>query len=244
MLTVVTDRGRVRDHNEDAIGIDGWVLYGEAAGVLELRLDASRPSTIAVCDGMGGHLAGEFASRMAAELLTTDLGLASSERASRDADTVRPLLAQRVQDVADDINAIGDTHEEMKGMGTTTAGVVVLGDGGLLAFNVGDSTVLRCADGRPTLLSVADVGFGGGLTQALGAIHVPLSVHTSVVDPVPGSAVVLCSDGLTDLVSAEVVAKALDDGRPDRDVARELVDLACELGGHDNITVAIVRFAE
>ncbi|NLU83327.1 PP2C family serine/threonine-protein phosphatase [Rhodococcus sp. HNM0569] len=243
LLTVVTDLGRVRDHNEDAVGVDGWALHGEHGRVLQVRIARGSGSTVVVCDGMGGHLAGEVASRLAAEILSAPLDPEGRDGAA-------DALAARAQAVADQLNRMGEDDEAFSGMGTTAAGVHLAADGSVLAFNVGDSTVLRCADGEARELSEPDVGYGGGLTQALGATRAPLDVHVTPVECGADIAVVMCSDGLTDLVSHEAVAQALrlgdadDRASSDTETAVALVRLACELGGHDNITIAILRFAD
>ena len=67
---VATDKGLVRERNEDAAAVDGWVLQHDTGAPTELVLDGSGAHRLAVCDGMGGHLGGATASLMAAQELT------------------------------------------------------------------------------------------------------------------------------------------------------------------------------
>jgi protein phosphatase len=232
-----TDVGRVRSGNEDAFLADLPVL--------------------AVADGMGGHAAGEVASALTVAALSDLAGRADLSVE----DVVRQLgrANERILDSARD-------HPEQEGMGTTVAGVALLGggagadDGGprWAVFNVGDSRVyeqdasglVQVTVDHSLVQELVDVGVltaqeaarhpsRNVVTRSLGREPmVDVSVTTRPVTP--GQRLVVCSDGLSDeLDPAEL--EAVLRSCPDADqAARALVQAALEAGGHDNVTVLVV----
>ena len=225
-----TDPGRVRRRNEDAF-------------VLE-------PPLFAVADGMGGAQAGEVASRLAA----------AAFREYREADELAP--EERVQAIIKEANRrIYDrarTDSEVSGMGTTVT-AALLTDGRVVIGHVGDSRAYRIRDGRLEQLTedhslVADLMRSGRLTpeeaeghpqrsvitRALGTDS-DVDVDTLLIEAEEGDLFLLCSDGLSTMVSdADVLAtvaraKSLDEA------ARNLVRAANSGGGEDNVTVVLFR---
>lgn len=227
-----TSVGRVRDHNEDDLIADGTVY--------------------AVADGMGGHAAGEVASRIAVEALAA----LAEHPATRPAD-VAAVLAEANRRIL----ASQDADPEQRGMGTTVSGLTVVDAGGRahwVVFNVGDSRVYRLADNRmhqvtrdhsevrelidAGLLDAADAAthpLRNVITRSLGT-EPAAEPDTWVLPPTPGERFVVCSDGLSnELDDREIMLIARSHDDPD-EAARALVDAAVRAGGRDNVTVVVV----
>lgn len=226
-----SDTGR-RSNNEDA-----WVASPELG-------------FYAVADGMGGYEGGEVASRMAVETLLAyferlgadGIDLENDEDGARD----QMRMAIRMADRAVQRAAVGDLRQ----MGTTLVCMLVRGSRALLA-HVGDSRIYRAREGELALLTrdhslVAEMeaaGLSAGahlshvITQALGQ-GPAARPDLRVVDVLPGDRFLLCTDGLTDVMSLGEIADGLSRRRG---VARALVDAAYDLGSMDNITALVVR---
>ena len=225
-----TDPGRVRRRNEDAFIVD--------------------PPLFAVADGMGGAQAGEVASRLAA----------AAFREYRDADALAP--EERVQAIIKEANRrIYDrarTDSEVSGMGTTVT-AALLTDGRVVIGHVGDSRAYRIRDGRLEQLTddhslVADLMRSGRLTpeeaeghpqrsvitRALGT-DPDVDVDTLVVEAVAGDLFLLCSDGLSTMVSDADVLRTVEGAGTLDEAARDLVRAALSGGGEDNVTVVLFR---
>ena len=241
----LTDVGRVRARNEDSVAVDA------ALGLL------------VVADGMGGHNAGDVASRMAVEgvLAAMQRDAAASpgggaDGAAVDDDAQRLLAALRHANDAI-YDAAGEDYER-SGMGTTVV-AVWLRSTGLLAAHVGDSRLYRLRGGaiepltrdRTQVQDLVDRGIltpaqarvsgrRNMLSRALGTyreVEIDCAAHPCA----PGDVYLLCSDGLTNMVEDGEIA-AIVVGSPSLDEATDrLVALANERGGRDNITVALAR---
>jgi PPM family protein phosphatase len=211
-VAVRTEVGHVRSRNEDALLV-----------ALDDRL-------LAVCDGLGGHPAGDVASATAVESLR-----ASAPSAATSADAlVDALRAAHVAVVA----AAGEELDRT-GMATTVV-AATLGDGTATVAHVGDSRAyLRDPDGALTQVT-RDHGMGGYITQALGLDR---DVEPDVVEvpTPPGARLLLCSDGLSNMLDADSIGTLL--GRGDAQEACDaLVDEALGRGGLDNVTVVLAAF--
>ncbi|WP_256793121.1 PP2C family serine/threonine-protein phosphatase [Terrabacter sp. Ter38] len=229
---LATDVGRVRAHNEDSACMQGTVYV--------------------VADGMGGHAAGEVASRIAAETV--------GELAERSVVQVRDIVAQ-VGEANRRILASAARHPEQTGMGTTVTGLALVSVGGSrhwAVFNIGDSRVYRRLDGRLSQVTVdhsevwelVERGLitpeqahrhpgRNVVTRSLGRDPMGV-VDTWVFPPYPGEAFVICSDGLSNELTLEEIEAVLAD-HPDADeAATELVRRAVEAGGRDNVTAIVV----
>ena len=240
-VAALTHVGLRRRANEDCIAVDGRILCEpmERPEVSCHRLDG--PSAFAVADGMGGHPAGEVASRSAIEFLVSHLDGTGADRA-------------RVADLLRDTNRF--LFEEMArcpqwyGMGTTLAGVVASAER-LIAFNVGDSRVYRIEDGGLEQVSVDDseavnLGFlfnrvsARVLSQCLGGFPESggeIFPHVAELALRPGSRFLVCSDGLYDMLSDSTIARCLDED-PERSV-QTLFEAAMAEGGVDNISIVL-----
>ncbi|MCB2174684.1 MAG: protein phosphatase 2C domain-containing protein [Actinomycetales bacterium] len=227
-----TDCGPFRRLNEDAL-----LAY---------------PPLFVVADGMGGHDAGEVASRIAVEEAGQLAG--RPEVTADDVHTIVRAISARVRAVVPDGRTVG----------TTFAGVgIARHEGGSywLVFNIGDSRVYRYADAGLTQISVdhsvVQELVDRGVIGAAEALHHPdRHVITRAIgtgpDPDPdywlipaGAAdrMLVCTDGLTDELADDEIAELLASS-PDPQVAAErLVDAAVERGGRDNVTAIVVDVA-
>jgi PPM family protein phosphatase len=230
---VATDTGLHRDHNEDAY--------------------LARPTLFAVADGMGGHQAGEVASAIAIAVL--DRTAVLTEFTAED-------LAAAVLQAHDEIAATAAVEIGRAGMGTTVTGLAVVTAGGSehwAVFNVGDSRVYRLAGGVLAQVTVdhsevEELVASGRLdreqarsdrrrniiTRSLGSDERPL-VDMWVFPPSPGEQFLICSDGLTGELSDDRIADLMLGAASAREAAAVLVAAAVEAGGHDNVTVIVVR---
>src|SRR6476646_8438294 len=226
-----TDVGRVREGNEDAYLVD------DAMGL------------VAVADGMGGHRAGEVASATALEAL-------------RSAITHGRPLRESMQDANEAVFTKSLTDEELRGMGTTLTAATLVTGGTVLVGHVGDSRAYLLHDGELRQVTVdhslvEELVREGRLTADEAAVHpqrsiltralgVDASVEVDVypVELVPGDRLLLCSDGLTGMVQAEVIAATLRREEDPARAATQLVDAANSAGGEDNITVVVVAVTD
>ena len=237
----LSDVGSVRDNNEDR-----W--FADPAAGLFL-----------VADGLGGHAAGEVAAQMAVEELP---GLVASRR-SLFATMSDVRLARSLAAILRALNrriwCEGQANEAHRGMGTTAVFVVVLDDTVIVA-SVGDCRLyLHRADALHLLThdhSLAQYLLDNGMIEAddprLPFARRQLLQHLGMATPpvpflrkltlAPGDRLLLCSDGLTDMVVDAEIGNALR--REPRPVAacKELIDMAKLVGGRDNITTVLVDF--
>jgi PPM family protein phosphatase len=231
-----TDTGLVRDLNEDAIFVND--------------------SLAVVADGMGGHAAGEVASAMAVDLLVDEF-------------LHRPTVEglQRAIEAAND-QIIADAREtpEHFGMGTTVIAVGLTEDAhgvtSATLFNVGDSRAYQLRDGALRQLSedhsVAEEWVRmGRLTPEEAAVHprrhqltrtlgVEETVEVDVMSVIasPGDRLLLCSDGLSNELSPEIIAQLASGPMPLEEAVGALIDAARSAGGRDNISAVLLEFDE
>ncbi|MBW2529128.1 MAG: cyclic nucleotide-binding domain-containing protein [Deltaproteobacteria bacterium] len=247
-IHAATDVGQKRDHNEDNYLVDR-----------ELGL-------CIVCDGMGGHAAGEVASSMAvrgvhAELrrfVETQRQLA--EQGLRREVTTKEILRAleiTVQTVSSQIHATAQQDEGKRGMGTTLSLLWVLGSNGYVA-HVGDSriylerggTLYQITDDHTVGKELLRLGMAtpenlqrlpqGALTRAVG-VHAHVQVDTMALELLPADQFLLASDGLTGyLEDPSQLVPQLGDQNGDRAV-QALIAFANACGGKDNITAVLAR---
>ncbi len=240
----LSDVGRRRDSNEDEF------------------LVAPEVGLYAVADGMGGHAAGEVASRLAIETVEASIrgahedGPHVSARAATDA--LRAAVAAANRRICDSMEG----HEERRGMGTTLAALLLRGDGAVIG-HVGDSRVYLLRDGELHRMThdhswvMEQVRMGllsddaaqhhpmrNIVTRALGG-RADVAVDI-VLEPVrPGDLFVVCSDGLNSMLEDEAIREIAERHRDDPEACcRALIDAANRRGGEDNVTVVVVRVLE
>ena len=232
----VTDAGKVRQNNEDAL------LVG----------DGEDETLFVVADGIGGFEAGEVASSLAVEVLR-DL------RPDRSFETAIAEANRRIL-------AAGRTDEKLSGMGTT---VVAIRFGGTQrepmaeVAHVGDSRAYLLRGGEMNPITedhslVAELVRSGDLTRDQAAEHPQknlitralgadenVDVDTTVLPIEAGDRVLLCSDGLSDMVpEARISEISLNSSEDPERAARSLLAAALDAGGNDNITVIVVDVKE
>jgi protein phosphatase len=245
-MTVVsahgTDVGRVRQRNEDYVWVD------EQAGVF------------IVADGLGGHQAGDVASRLAAttvgELVAAGIG-AADERLS--AAAVRELMTGAIETANERVGAAASEAQQGLRMGTVIVVAVVRPPTAYIS-HAGDARAYLARDSSLTRLTeddsvVAQLVAAGELSDAEARNHPQRNLVTKVVgqgSPVqpsfrevaagPGDWLLLCSDGLWDMVDDEDILGELEkaDGEPARATAA-LIRAANAAGGMDNISVVAIR---
>jgi protein phosphatase len=237
-ISLVTDIGQRRSNNQDFIN----------------RFDNQNGITLIVlADGMGGHRAGNIAS----EMTVTDLGRAWINTDFTEVDQIRDWLLVTLETENRKIYELGQS-EEYKGMGTTVEAVALLGNTAVYA-HVGDSRIGLVRQGHYTLLTsdhslVNELVKAGQLTEEEAASHPQKNIITQSIgqaQPVhpdlgqqeleADDYLVINSDGLTNMISnSEIVGTLVQSGSVD-EKNRQLVNLANNRGGLDNITVALVH---
>jgi serine/threonine protein phosphatase PrpC len=228
VVGTATDVGKVRDHNEDGYLVDG-----------DLRL-------VAVADGMGGHRGGEVASATALsvmhEVFTEGRDLQAAVVAANEA-----VFERSTED------------DDVRGMGTTmTAGVLAEDGETLVIAHVGDSRAYLYRDGELSRVTtdhslVEELIRAGELTEEEALRDSRRSMITRAVGLEPdvevdlypvalqlGDRLVLCSDGLTDMVTDDGIAAAVAAESDPEKAALRLIDEANDAGGVDNITAVLV----
>jgi serine/threonine protein phosphatase PrpC len=227
-----TDAGKKRKRNEDSL------------------LVSEKHHLYVVADGMGGHRGGDVASKLAVEAL---------QRAFDDesfADLEGISLPRRARELVSAINrANAAVHERAKndvkchGMGTTlSAARFAPKKQRLYIGHVGDSRVYRVRNARIEQMTsdhtMQSLGFtdapGSVLSRALGVDN-GVAIDVIMAKPLPGDVYLLCSDGLTKMVPLETITSVLDSEKNPKVAVQKLVERANEAGGHDNVTVIIVR---
>jgi PPM family protein phosphatase len=226
-----TDVGRVREHNEDGYLVDDTL------------------GLVAVADGMGGHRAGEVASAAALDALRIAFGAGASIDGAVSA--ANEIVYE--QSIAD---------RNLRGMGTTlTAGALGI-DGTLLIGHVGDSRAYLLRDGDLERITtdhslVEELVRAGELTEeeaerdprrsmitrALG-LEPDVDVDVESVELRAGDRLLLCSDGLTTMVSEEDISSLVDGVDDAEAAAAKLVEAANDAGGSDNVTVVVIDIEE
>lgn len=235
IATLLTHRGRSRITHEDAIVVGAERFCSPMDEAKVIVADLGQPFVCAVADGLGGHNGGRVASGLVAHRLAecgTDLG---------DERLVSACLASLNAGLYEAMSADSTLH----GMGTTVAGIVC-GTSGVIYFNVGDSRVFREQDGFLRQLSIDDSRQQAGtssrvLTQSLGgaAGFVEIEPHLGCEPSEPGRLYLVCSDGLTDMLSLDQMEASLMSD--DRATVMRLFESAMAAGGADNISIILVR---
>jgi protein phosphatase len=237
-IATFTHRGRVRPINEDVIAVDGHIFVGDMAAPVVITTP-NDSCVLMIADGMGGHAQGAMASRAVLDYL-----VAAIDRLA-DPDS----CAKTIEEANQHLFAIMQEHQEALGMGSTIVGVV-LGAKQLVTFNVGDSRCYLFSSGQLVQLSHDDVPEqvndhfrrSHALTQALGGSSLPLAITphiTSDAPLAPGETVLLCSDGLTDMVPNRIISDILRTTKDPLRSARKLAAAAFNAGARDNISLIV-----
>ncbi len=239
----LTDTGCCRDENQD------YYCYAEPEGEEEF---ANKGRLAVIADGMGGHEGGEVASRIAVEHVR------DAYLAQPDGDPRENLIAA-FHDAHSAIQQYAREHPELEGMGTTCT-CAVLKNNQLYYGHVGDSRLYLIRRGAISMVTedhsyVQGLVRQGMLTPEEAAVHPQRNILTAALgtesavpadfsqEPMPlapGDVLLLCTDGLHGLVSDRDLLFCAG-GSPAGDACQELVQMAKNRGGFDNITVQILR---
>ena len=239
-MSIVLIQGKVKALNED----HAEVFTSTTSLILAV-----------IADGMGGHLAGDVASRMATSLLQEKWeketeSLNTPEKAEK-------WFQKNIKSINEEIYQYANEHPECQGMGTNTC-AVICSDQFVTVAHIGDS---RCYllnhDGFRQITddhSLVNELVKSGQISKEDAEHHPrknvllralgteanVTIDTKTIEFERGDCVVLCSDGLTNKVSDLEIKSILVEDQPIENKANQLVELANHYGGEDNISVAII----
>lgn len=231
-----TNKGLVRDGNEDSL------YFNEEDRIL------------IVCDGMGGHAGGHVASELAVNVVSSKLR-ELKEDDWRDEERVIAQMQNSVFEANDKIMSHAAANPELFDMGTTICALAFMSRQ-LIMGHVGDSRIYRISRGLIEQVSedhslVAERVRAGDLdpnsdeaqmlssilTRALGMDHI--TVDIIIEELIPGDIYVVCSDGLTDMISDLEIQSIVNNSANLQIACMQCVDLANRYGGVDNITVAM-----
>lgn len=237
----LSDVGRVRGHNEDSFEID------------------SDNHVYIVADGMGGHRHGEVASRIAVEAVSRWMD--GNGATGADSDDLPPHLASLKAAIESAQTAVQDAVEEdvsLVGMGTTVVAMILRGTSAGVA-HVGDSRAYRYRDSELERLTKDHTWVGeqvgaGLLSEEQAKVHPLRNVVTRAlggrgsvvvemreISLLPGDLYLLCSDGLTTMLSDEEIEDHLESAGDIQEACRSLISAANAGGGLDNITVLMIE---
>jgi protein phosphatase len=250
-----TDVGQVREHNEDNFLIADLATREREVFSNEREI-AARGAVFGVCDGMGGAAAGEVASQLAVDIIFERLG---SDPPATQRDELARRLVEAVEQAGVRIFHNARSDRARRGMGTTSTMGVLLDDRLFLA-QVGDSRAYVYRGGALVQVTrdqslVNQLIEAGQLTeqeadsfehnniilQALGTAET-VQVDLTYVDLRRGDTLLMCSDGLSGMVKADEIKSVLAAHSDPTQIAQALIERANKAGGHDNITVIVVKF--
>ncbi|MBI1293038.1 Stp1/IreP family PP2C-type Ser/Thr phosphatase [bacterium] len=247
----LSDRGLKRSHNEDSLSV-----------VPDLGL-------FIVADGMGGHNAGEVASRQSIESIVEFLRDVPSDAeswpvpADDNLSEAENRIVGAVKLANRDVCKLSMEHPEYHGMGTTLVGMLLDPDNhGMAIAHVGDSRAYRLRDGKfhkitldhswveeqlqrgiITAEEAKNHRWKNVITRALGN-KLEVEVEVQSVDVRAGDLYMLCSDGLSGMVEHEELERIMLTYADLEECAQQLIRAANEAGGHDNISLILVRILE
>lgn len=224
-VAAFTHPGMERGRNEDVVVLPGALLLDSPAAPYEWQGEVPTNSLFAVVDGMGGHVGGREASTLVGLSLAS--GCSDVETALR---TINRELFDEMQ-----------VKPALTAMGSTVAGIHCQ-ESIITVFNVGDSRVYRHVGGFSTILSVDDSGGAPGvLTQSLGGTSEPttLTVHLAHASYDSECRMLVCSDGLTDVVDFADIQSSLNLPNP-ADAVMSLIVQCLDAGAPDNVSAIVV----
>ena len=235
----ITDIGRKRELNEDYI-----YTSGQPIGAL--------PNLFIVADGMGGHKAGDYASMHTVDRFVEVIRELGEEHGVQDAINEAVTAANAY------IYQRSRENSNLSGMGTTLVLASCIGNEAIVA-NIGDSRLYLVNDDAMTQITrdhslVEEMVTLGGIDREMARNHPDKNIITRAVgvkekvaadffevDLTKGDKLLLCSDGLTNMLRDEEIYQIIQNNKELEQAARALVDAANENGGRDNIAVVLVE---
>ena len=269
-LAAASDQGYVRENNEDSYLLMrfGRFLERISTNLDERFIEQNYNLTgygMLVADGMGGMAGGEVASRLTLSKLieliieTTDWTLALKRH--DDVKNVMKRMTKRFFQVDEILKEEASNDKTLRGMGTTLTVAGVLGSD-LVIGHIGDSRAYLFREDRLMQLTtdhtlaqaLIDAGVANSgdaaprsmrhvLTAAIGSLDHRIEPRVQHFRLTPGDQLLLCTDGLTEMVDDDLIADLLREGGSSQNTCQALIDLALSGGGIDNITVALARFS-
>jgi len=244
-----TDVGCKREGNEDSILVDDEI------------------SLFAVADGMGGHLAGEVASALAIQIIQREIESrlpaireALTAGSVADRNKAQGEVSKTIALASKEVYARAQADKTHAGMGTTVALVLVVGAEAIVA-HAGDSRVYLHRDGQCNQLTedhtmlqdhlrhglitpeeAETATYGNVISRAVG-IHPTVKADTLIIELMVGDDLIICSDGLSAYLKNGDISRRVARAEM-KDTVQELIELAKNGGGHDNISVIDVRVTE
>lgn len=240
-LFALTDVGCRRRQNQDACRTQ---LFEESGAAVVL-----------VCDGMGGHRAGNVASELMSTVFMSELSAGLSTALSTGA--ICGLMKSALRTGNSAVYELSLANPECRGMGTTVVAAVVTGDD-VTVMNVGDSRAYLLSGGAIRQITrdhsvVEDMVERGDITREESRTHPNKNLITRAVGTVPeveadffsvcahpGDILLLCSDGLSNELTDEELLRIVTGSAGAEDACRKLVELTLERGAPDNVTAAVL----
>ncbi len=268
-IASATDRGHIRESNEDhhlAVRFSRsleTLLTNVADGILEPSFDETGYGMV-VADGMGGMAAGEIASRIAicklVELVVDTPDWIMQLKHRDDYAETLQRMTQRFRNIDDALREYAEVDTALHGMGTTLTAAVSLGND-LLVGHVGDSRAYllrgnqlhQLTSDHTLAQALIDAGITDPddaatsamrhvLTAALGSTGARSKPQVQHVQLLSGDQVLLCTDGLTEMVKDHVIQAVLKKSSSSAEACQTLIELALCGGGLDNVTVILARY--
>jgi len=246
-----SDAGSVRDLNEDC------------AALVELRVDgagaASQILLAVVADGMGGHLAGEVASRRAADVVAAAVASRYAAQHSEEAVNAAEVLTEAFGRANEEVYELGQGDETKTGMGTTLTAALVVGRqlciahvGDSRAYHIRDRAIRRLTTDHSLVQEKLDAGLiteeeallSEQRNELRRVVGIEPTVEADIIEEklAPGDVVVLCTDGVHNAVSDDQLLEVVTENGEAQRACQDLVALAKAQGGSDNITAVCVAF--
>ena len=265
----VSHQGFVRESNQDSFLV---MRFGRSLENLMTNLDGDLFEQdyvmsgygLLVADGMGGMAGGDVASRLALSKLieliidTSDWTLALQRQ--KDVTTVLERMSERFLQIDAVLRREADHDHSLHGMGTTLTVAGALGNN-LILGHVGDSRAYLLHEDQLTQLTtdhtlaqaLIDAGVAHPddpasrsmrhvLTAAIGSLGEQVDPQVQRFKLRSGDKLLLCTDGLTEMVDDETIAQVLHEAKSAQDTCQDLIDLSLSSGGTDNVTVVLAHF--
>lgn len=268
-LGAISHQGHVRSNNEDSYLV---IRFGRSLENLLTNIDPELLDKsyfmngygMLVADGMGGMAGGEVASRLALTKLidliveTSDWTLALKRQ--RDVTTVLERMTERFLEIDDVLRKEAHRDQTLRGMGTTLTVAGAIGND-LIIGHVGDSRAYllrgesfkQLTTDHTLAQALIDAGVASRddpasrsmrhvLTAAVGSLGDQVDPQVQRLKLSAGDQLLLCTDGLTETVEDEVIARVMRESSSAQSACQALVDLALAAGGPDNITIVLAHF--
>lgn len=246
-IQAISDKGRVRENNEDALSIGGVFLRDDAMN-LTVDVQGNAVFYLLVSDGMGGHEKGEEASEITLEELKEQFAMNEIRP-----DTFSDDINEAGKYISYKLNNAAYAQGQTKPMGCTLTGVV-WHYGKIYLINAGDSRTYRFRDGilRQLTTDQTERGISGNpqankaLLNCIGGGLTGKILTDDITNKLGENDVILiCSDGLTDMLTDDEIEALLNegitaDGMADG-LAEKLKEKACEAGGYDNVSIILAN---